>query len=242
MADRDSAVPLGVFDFFAYVASGTMLLVGVAFAFDFEIGREDGLSIAEAGWWLVLSYSVGQCIAHFSGLLLKDWLIHRVVGMPSDHLLKRQAQVPRRWKAQALLSRCVPSYVKPLGDDVLARLEVRLRTANVEPLGGDAFYYARSVVRRDSKVWSKLEFFLERYMFCRNTALAMGVASMAMVGGLIFSARWSKLAFAFLLLLGSLVLIGRYLKFFHRFALEVLSEYSVSGLEASREHADANSS
>ena len=80
-------IPFSVYDFFAYLSSGTVLIITADYIWGLGLlsGKEVSPVLGVA--LVVLAYVTGQIIAQFSSLLMEQVVVHRVLKRPSSLLL-----------------------------------------------------------------------------------------------------------------------------------------------------------
>src|SRR5437879_6518117 len=100
-------IPFSVYDFFAYLSSGAVLVItadyvwGLGLLARVDIGALLGVAL------LIITYVVGQTIAHFSSLFLEQIIVHRVLKRPSALLMGAKPSFkPFKW--------LFPNYHRPL--------------------------------------------------------------------------------------------------------------------------------
>jgi hypothetical protein len=72
--------PFSVYDFFAYLASGAMIVVSVDYLFGEQLVLRPTLSPQMYLLLVIASYVVGQVISHLSAVVLEQWLVKRCLG------------------------------------------------------------------------------------------------------------------------------------------------------------------
>jgi hypothetical protein len=91
-------IPFSVYDFFAYLSSGAVLVAtadyiwGLGLLARTDIGALLGVAI------LIITYVVGQTVAHFSSFFLEQIVVHRMLKRPSFLLMGAKPSLkPFKW-------------------------------------------------------------------------------------------------------------------------------------------------
>jgi hypothetical protein len=219
-------LPFSVYDFFGYLASGFVLLVGLAAAF---VGNDDWQktpSTIVGLLLIVIAYSAGHVVANVSGYLFEAKLVGRVLQTPTVNLLRTEE--PKGWAVRLL-----PGYFTRLPEEQRARVLEKARSeAGIDKASPGLFYHCFGRVKGIDSVRGRLDTFLNLYGFCRNMALTLVIVGIALVigsaalhtahtGHLVSPGWWAAGCVA-----GSIGLLYRYLKFFRHYATEVFVTYS----------------
>lgn len=213
-------LPFSVYDFFGYLASGTVVAAGAAAAFVGVEPFQASPSLPLAFVLVILVYSLGQAVANLAGDLVERRLVCDRIGSPTEVLFA--AGTPGRLAA-ALFA----SYRKPLPEGTRSRV--------LELAGGrggeELFHHCRAVMRPHPIVQSRLDTFTNLYGFCRNTAVAAVLAAIflgvgmalrgADTGPYVAPGWWLAIA-----LVSAVCLFYRYLKFFRHYAVELYTTYA----------------
>lgn len=127
-------LPFTVYDFFGYLASGLVLLVGIVAAFvgDEILSKTPGLIM---GFFLVVAvYIAGQVVANVAGDLLERRIVRKRLGMPTAILLGKLEPGPRS-------RRILPGYFTPFPKDVQDRVATRAERFGVTDRGEPMFFH-----------------------------------------------------------------------------------------------------
>jgi hypothetical protein len=217
-------LPFTVYDFFGYLASGFVLLVGLAAAF---VGTDDWQrtpSTVLGLLLLVLAYSTGHVVANVSGYLVESKLVGGILGTPTTNLFR--SAPPIGWR------RLLPGYYTPLPREQREAVLEKARTkAGITSVSEGLFYHCFAQVKASDAVRTRLDTFLNLYGFCRNMTLALAVVGVALVVGSVclHTAHTGNLVppgwAAIGCIAGSIGLLYRYLKFFRHYSIEVFISY-----------------
>jgi len=217
-------LPFSIYDFFAYLSAGFVLLCGAAAAFVGGSGWQDTPTLMVGLLGVIAAYSAGHVLANISAFLLERLLVGRVLGTPTAVLLSDRP-APR-------IRHLFPGYFTSLPRNQRDRvLRQARRRADIEIAGPALFYHCFASVKHDDVVMVRLNTFLNLYGFCRNMSLALlVVAAMLGIGTALGSVDtgsavpvgwWIAGCVA-----GSLGLLYRYLKFFRHYGSEVFLSYA----------------
>jgi hypothetical protein len=213
-------LPFDPYDFFGYLACGLAVVIGMELTLGFPkvLGREFGLIDSLA--LLLAVYVTGQMVATPAKALLEDILVGKLLGRPSDNLVRESA--PR------FRSFLFPGFFAPLPYHARAALVARAQADGVERTGEDLFLHVRFApeVLANDKLMVRLDSFLNKYGFSRNLSfacLAVGVA-LAIKSSLSPAANikeYATVAFA-----AGVLLLYRYLKFFRQYSYELFNFFA----------------
>lgn len=212
-------VPFSVYDFFAYLSSGTVLLATADYVMGIGLLQRKEIPPLLAGFLIVLAYILGHIVAHFSSLVLEQRLVHRLLKSPALILL---GEKPRskflRWLFR--------NYFRPLPEGTQARVRAQAQFRDVSCSGENLFLHAYALVSANPAQQARLDDFRNQYGFARNIAFAFIVAALAIaaanrIGYQHVQARWAVLAAAV-----GLAMLYRYLKFFRQFSYELFLRYA----------------
>src|SRR5216684_2617624 len=159
-------IPFNPYDFFGYLASGLLVVVGMQLTMGFPqvIGREfklvDGLLL------LLGVYVAGQMMATPAKALLEDGIVERILRRPSTNLF--------RDKKPFIRGLLFPGFYKAFPDHTRMRILEKVKTEGVHCSGEDLFLHVRfsPSVRNDEKLISRLNGFLNQYGFNRNLSFS----------------------------------------------------------------------
>ncbi len=216
-------LPFTAYDFFGYIASGFVLIACLFGSLGLWSVATEEPSLIIGFAWAVGSYVVGQLVAGVSGFVLQRWAVCRGLGRSEDLLF---GEVRAGW-----LRHIFPGYFSPLPRNTQTRiLQISAERAGIKTAGRDLFLHCHSVVKRDAAVYGRLGVFLNSYGFCRNICMA------TLVGGSFLLARdliqkggghveGSMITIACALLVVSVGMFYRYLKFYRQYTYEVFISY-----------------
>ncbi len=218
-------IPFTVYDFFGYLAAGFVLLVAVDYAFELGwlLGDEFGLVVGI--FWIVVAYITGHIVANVAGHVLEGWLVRKKLRSPEETLF---ADEKPKWR-----SRLFPGHHKALPLETRERVLAKARTrAKLSEPTRALFIHCHPIVLREEVARAHLESFLNLYGFCRNVCLALLLAAVVLLVGILTDpvrsgssgehAGWAIGA----ALAGAVGMFYRYLKFFREYTIEVFRTYA----------------
>lgn len=205
-------IPFSAYDFFAYLASGLVLLCSADFAFKLGWFLGQDLKVSDGVFIILVAYVVGHLVAHFSSLLYEHGIVRGLIGSPEVHLIDSSQN--NGWRK--LLFR---GFVRPFPKETVSRVLQKSRNFGFESAGRGLFFHCHSRVKSCKSTSDRLSAFLNQYGFCRNLSFALLLASLVLAVG-------SKWGFASASLFAALGMFFRYLKFFRHYTQEVYRTYS----------------
>ncbi len=218
-------VPFDVYDFFGYLASGLVVLLGMEFIFGFPRVLDQDLTVVETAALILGAYIAGQCAAAPAKLVLEDGLVDKLLKRPSVNLFRQNRPFVGRVLA--------PGYYQQLPEDRRKKVLDRAKQGGVEGTGEGLFLHVRysPEIRENATVMGRLDNFLAKYGFARNlgfTALVIGVAML--IDSYLTNGPNTELnKYGVTALVAGLFLVNRYLKFFRQYSYEMFNTYAKGG-------------
>jgi hypothetical protein len=225
--------PFNIYDFFAYLSSGSVLLITADYACSLgQMNREKFPPVLMVAV-IIFTYTTGQIVAHLSSFLYEHNIVGRVLKSPSVLLMAENPQGANRLKEKTLpgflawlWTAVFPGYHQPLAPSVQKRIRELAAARHCSMSGEDLFEDAFALVTSTPANQPRLELFLNQYGFARNMSFAF-VAS----GVWLFIAHQSRsgavdVRWAFAALAVGIALFYRYLKFFRQYSFELFLRYS----------------
>ena len=227
--------PFTDYDFYAYLTAGMIVL------FSLDYGTSGGAIAFKDNWPFVhivfavaVAYVVGQITAALASNLFEHWIARRVLHPPVAVMM---GFGERRVRERLIGRWIVGRYYEPLPKNMrLLILQGVSRRLGKEPRDitdpEDVFQVAFPAARKIENAAGRMDEFRKLYGFSRNIALAGLIGSVAIIyrGGTIERDDlywWSLVVF-----LMSVMMFGRFLKFYAAYGAEVLRTYaSLSGEE-----------
>lgn len=215
-------IPFDPYDFFGYLASGLLILVGMDLTLGFPhiLGQE--LKVVESAVLLMSIYVTGQIIATPAKAILEDGLIDKILARPSVNLFQE--------KKPPLLGLIFPGYYAPFPEQTRKKILSKAKEEGVEGTGEDLFLHARysPSILQDQKLMEKLSSFLNKYGFNRNLSFSSLVVGIALLSKIILSSAPEPelLKYSITALTAAVLLLYRYLKFFRQYSYELFNTYA----------------
>ncbi|MDP9190485.1 MAG: hypothetical protein M3P06_02125 [Acidobacteriota bacterium] len=211
-------LPFSIYDFFAYLASGFVLLLIGGYAFDINaLPQKDASSVLLLAW-VIAAYVTGHVVAHVSGSVIETTLVRRRLGTNATFFSS-----PLGWRR-----RFFRGYLEPLPVRVIERVLSRAAIAPDPSL----FFHCWALARQDPATFVRMNTFLNLYGFARNIAMACALGVIALTVGALrpFLAGGATDATKQWLIVPvstiGVVMFYRYLKFLRLYALELYVTYA----------------
>lgn len=211
-------LPFSVYDFFAYLASGFVVLLIGGYAFNINaLPQKDASSVLLLAW-VVAAYVTGHVVAHLSGSVIENGLVRRRVVASATFFASVLG-----WRRVVF-----GAYLEPLPARVIERV---LSRANMSP-DTSLFFHCWAIAKRDPVAFGRMNTFLNLYGFARNIAMACALGVVMLAAGALLpffdgqspdtTKQWLILPVAAI----GLVMFYRYLKFFRLYAVELYVTYA----------------
>lgn len=214
-------IPFSTYDFFAYLSSGTVLVVASDYISGAGLLHQHEMTPVFAVALVVFTYVCGHVAAHFSSLILEHLVLYRLLGHPASILMGE----PPRWRAFAW---AFPNYFRPLPAQTKARVNEHAEARGFLGRGEALFLHTYAIASSNSRIQSRLDDFRNQYGFARNISFAFmassGALFVAFAIGRPVGLEWTVLS-----AIVGVTLFYRYLKFFRQHSYEVLIRYAEIG-------------
>jgi hypothetical protein len=212
-------VPFSVYDFFAYLASGAILLAVADYVLGYGVLTEKDLPVALGAFVVVLAYVCGQVVSHFSSFLLEQVVIGRILGRPNAVLLGARPRAN-------ILTRLFPNYFRALPPETQADVRAQAAGRHFVGEGEGLFLHVYPLVTSNPEIQARLDAFRNQYGFARNMCFALAVAAISIfvsrgVWHRPLDTRWAVCA-----AVAAVALFYRYLKFFRQYSYELFVRYA----------------
>jgi hypothetical protein len=158
-------VPFSVYDFFAYLSSGSILLATFDYILGFGLLSQEKIAPLIAVLLVVLAYVCGHIAAHFSSFLYEHVIVARLLNRPNDMLMGGSP----RWRLHRVM---FPQFCRPLPSEIQIRVNTRARSRTFEGRGEGQFLHCYAVVTADDTRQNRLDGFRNQYGFARNMSLS----------------------------------------------------------------------
>ena len=212
--------PFSVYDFFAYLSAGAVLVVTIDYINGSALLASQTISPFLAVVLILASYVLGQIVAQFSSLVLENWLVRRLLGLPTSILM---GEAPR----SRLLLLVFPGYHRALPTVSIERVRAQAAERGCSANGDGLFLHCYAVTTASIvALQSRLDDFRTQYGFARNMAFAFGVSGLVIAAYSSFWPHLTKLRWSLVAFLASTGMLYRYLKFFRQYSYELLLRYA----------------
>ena len=221
----DPRFPFTTYDFWAYLASGFLLLFVADYVFETELLTRDSWTVVQGVVAVSCAYVVGQLVASLSSVVFERGLVGRLLGPPRTVLFGQ-------CKACAGARYLLPGFFIALPAETQKAALDKGTAVGVSSPGEALFWSAFAHARSTPAVMARLDSFLNQYGFCRNIAMVAlldaGLLAWSYLGadGPVLNGQLAILA-----LLTSFGMTLRYLKFYRHYAVEVFTAYAYSKAE-----------
>jgi hypothetical protein len=212
-------IPFSVYDFFAYLSSGAVVLATVDYVWGLGILEREKIGAALGVALVILAYVTGHIVAQFSAWLLEHTIVKRVLQRPLSLLMGAKP----RWVVFAWI---FPNFHRSLPAVTQQRVNAQAAARNCVATGEGLFLHAYSIVTTSERSQARLDDFRNQYGFARNMCFAFAVSTIAILISHSYGAHLVRLRWALLAAFASVALFYRYLKFFHQYSYELLLRYA----------------
>lgn len=214
-------IPFDPYDFFGYLASGVVVILGMQFVFGFPVVLGHEFKVIEGIILLLAAYVGGHVMATPAKSLLEDLVVDKVLRRPSENLFHA-----RKHSVRAFLFH---SYYDPLPSSVRREVRSKAESQGMPDLGEPLFLHVRFCreSQGDDKLMAKLAIFLTKYGFARNLSFTCVLFAVALwVKILVTPDPDQHLArYAIAAVVVGVLLFYRYLKFFRQYSYEMFNTY-----------------
>jgi hypothetical protein len=215
-------LPFDPYDFFGYLASGLLILVGMDIVLGFPsiLGRD--LKVVDSAILVIAVYVTGQIIASPAKALLEDGLVGKVLGRPNVNLFRE-----KKPRIRGLL---FPGFYLPLPEKTGKKVLDKAENEGVKGPGEDLFLHVRysPPILQDQRLMEKLNSFINKYGFSRNlsfSALLVGIGCLIKMF-VSFGSNNDLRKYGITVLITAIFLFYRYLKFFRQYSYEMFNTYA----------------
>jgi hypothetical protein len=214
-------IPFSVYDFFAYLSSGAVVLATVDYIWGLgvlerkEVGPVLGIAL------VIIAYVTGHIVAQFSSLLFEHTVVKRVLQRPLALLLGARP----RWIVFAWI---FPNFHRAFPENTQRRIKEQAAARGCSSEGEGLFLHAYSIMTANERVQARLDDFRNQYGFARNMSFAFLVAAVAIAVTRFYGTHPVRLRWSLLAAFAAVSLFYRYLKFLHQYSYELFLRYAES--------------
>ena len=212
-------IPFSVYDFFAYLSSGAVVLTTMDYVWGLgilerkEVGPVLGVAL------VILAYVTGQIVAQFSSFLFEHTVVKRVLRRPLTLLLGAKP----RWMFFAWV---FPNFHRAFPEVTQQRIKEQAASRSCTLEGEGLFLHAYSIVTVSERAQGRLDDFRNQYGFARNMSFAFLVSTIAIILTHFYGEHPVHLRWSILSGFAATTLFYRYLKFFRQFSYELFLRYA----------------
>ena len=217
-------IPFDPYDFFGYLASGLLVVVGMDLVLGFPrvLGHE--FKVVESAVLLLAVYVTGQIVATPAKAILEDFVVGKLLRRPSVNLFEG--------KKPCLRGIVFPGFYLSFPEQTRKKILAKAGAEGVVGTGEDLFLHVRysPTVLQDQKLMEKLSSFLDKYGFNRNLSFSSLILGVALLLKIKFSPSPDPLLLKYAItgLVAGVLLFYRYLKFFRQYSYELFNTYARS--------------
>lgn len=217
--DKNLSLPFDPYDFFGYLASGLVFVVGMDLVLGFPqvLGRD--LKLVDGAALLIAIYIAGQIIATPAKALLEDIVVARILGLPSVNLFREKGP-GLRW--------VFPGFYRPLPAERQGRIRERAQAQGAGTSGESLFVHVRfcEEVRNDRELIARMNSFLNKSGFSRNLSFVTLVLGVSLIVKAIVHPAPLLMRYGVTSVVVGVMLFYRYLKFFRNYSSEMFNTYA----------------
>lgn len=214
-------LPFDPYDFFGYLSSGLLILVGMDVILGFPSILVRDWKVVDSAILIIAVYVTGQVIATPARALLEDVIVDKILRRPNINLFRENR--PR------IRNLFFPGFYQPLPPETRMKILRKAQEEGARGMGEDLFLHVRysKTVVEDQKLGEKLNSFINKYGFSRNlsfSALLVGIGCLIKIN-LLPDSDTNLTKYAIAAFVTAILLFYRYLKFFKQYSYEMFNFY-----------------
>ena len=213
-----TSIPFTVYDIFAYLSSGSLLLLAIDYAYGSKIVLSEAPPLPLMVAFLFASYICGHIVASLSEPTLEELVTRRWIGIPSEILMGTE---PR-----PLACRLFPTYCRALPDQTRRRVQAHARSRGFSGSGEPLFLHTFSVVCQSDTERKRLDEFRNLYGFSRNVAFSLVFGGLLLASTIFFSPDPAPPISIIITLASGLAMFARFLKFYRQYTYQLFITYA----------------
>jgi hypothetical protein len=214
-------LPFDPYDFFGYIASGLLVLVGLQLVLGFPVVLGRDFKPVDLALLVLAVYVAGQAVAGLAKAILEDLIVGRLLQKPSINLFRTS----RPWVRWVVL----PGFYTPFPPEIQASIRAKMAQDHGSfPADGEArFQQVRfsATVLNNERLIKKLDSFRDKYGFNRNVSFTSFLVGAALLVKTHIAWDQDLFRYGWLALIVGLLLFYRYLKFFRQYSYEMFNVY-----------------
>ena len=220
--------PFTDYDFYAYLTSGMIVLFSVDYGFNGgEITSQTEWSFIQIVFTIAIAYLAGHVVASFASVILEHWIARRMLRPPVAIMMGLGKPVfAEHFIGKWIVGRNYEPMPESLQALILTAVATKLEK-NVEEITNpeDVFHVAFPVARGVEDASVRMDGFRNLYGLLRNVTLAGLIAAIALLYRAV-GEESSLCWWALIITVLSMIMFGRFLKFYAAYAAEVLRTYA----------------
>ena len=212
-------LPFDPYDFFGYIASGLVLVVGMEITLGFPQVLGKDLKAVEVVVLILAVYVAGQVLAGPAKAVLENLIVDKILKRPSINLFRARPPAMGRF--------LFPDFYRPLPPTIQNKILEKTNQGREQPEGEALFLDVRydPIVLSDEKLMKKLDSFRDKYGFNRNLSFTLLVVGIALLTKFRVMNDPLALRYGVTALVVGILLFYRYLKFFRQYSFEMFNVY-----------------
>jgi len=214
-------LPFDPYDFFGYLASGSVVLIGMERVLGFPRVLGTDLKPVDIAALILATYIAGHVVAGLASTFIEDLLVGRILSRPSVNLLRS-----RRWVRSIFF----PSFFTPLPEPIRQRVLDRAAGEGINGPGESLFLHVRfsAATLANKNLMARMRTFLNGYGLSRNLSLAflLVAAAVAVKMRLGHPVPPEMIRDGIIALVVGLLFLYRFLKFYRQYAFEMFNVYA----------------
>ena len=213
-----SRIPFTVYDFFAYLASGAVVVGAVDCLYGYQWLLQPNIGVVLAVFLVFAAYVAGHAVAHLSSLFLEQLFVDKLLKRPSRALMGEPTRCYIAW--------LFPGYYRALPESTQQRIWMQARGRGFSGSGEGLFLHVYAVATQDERVQRRLDEFRNLYGFSRNLSFSFLVVALLLACGACWGNRPPSHWWAVLTAAAGVTMLYRYLKFFRQYSYQLFVTYA----------------
>ena len=213
-------IPFHPYDFFGYLASGLLVLIGMQLVLGFPEILGHDFEIVDGAMLLIAVYVAGQLMATPAKAVHEDFIVEKLLGQPNTLLFCENKPRVRGF--------LFPGFYKPFPEARRNRILEKAKAEGVEGTGEELFLHVRynPAIANDERVISRLSGFLNQYGFSRNLSFTGLMVGFALLIKAWIASDGDLANYGLTAVVVGVMLLYRYLKFFRQYSYELFNAYA----------------
>ncbi len=213
-----TSIPFTVYDIFAYLSAGSLLLFTIDYAYGSKILLNESLSLTIVILFLFAAYICGHIVAGLSEPIFQEIITRKWIGIPSEILMGA--------KTGPITRRLFPFYCKPLPESTQVRVRAQAIARDFSGSGETLFLHTFSIVCQSDTERNRLDEFRNLYGFSRNVAFSLFVGSLILVSAIRLTSEQVPTIWPIVMLVAGFAMFARFLKFYRQYTYQLLITYA----------------